>query len=318
MLMLFSPKKNGKAWAAGMLEKHYIQRKTNTDLNVYRCGVESCPPGHAWGPGVRDHYLIHLIREGRGTLVLDGQPWHLSAGDGFMVPPEVPVFWQAEETAPWTYAWVGFHGLRAASLLERTGLRTDAPVFRHEGDASLMDALSALVTAARQEESGAMTTPGELLLTGHLYLFLSKLCARNRMAGPDRGNTEDKARHVRHALAWLTRHYPENVRISDLSHALGLDRSYLSTLIRKGTGASPQTHLIRIRMERAVFLMGNPQLGIADIARSVGYADPAQFSKTFRHLHGLSPVEFRRKQDQEAFCEASSPNVLLELLPENT
>ena len=265
-----------------MYEKHYIRRKENTDLNVYRCGVEACTPGHAWGPGVRDHYLVHVIRSGHGTLVLAGRTWRLGAGDGFMVPPEVPVFWQADETAPWQYAW----------------LTPETPVFRHDRDDTLIEALDGLIAAAREEAAGSMTTPGELLLTGHLFLFLSRLTALLRQTGPDGGTAADKERHVRKALAWLERHYPEDLHIQDMAHALGLDRSYLSTLIRRQTGKSPQAHLIGLRMERAAYLMGNPQLSIADIARSVGYDDPAQFSKTFRQTFGQPPLQSRKAMGQ--------------------
>lgn len=282
-----------------MAEKHYIQQKVNTDLNVYRCGVEACEPGHAWGPGVRDHYLIHVIRQGCGLLVLNGHTVHLTAGDGFLVPPDIPVFWEADANEPWTYAWVGFHGLRAASVLERAGLGTETPVFHVAEDIQLELALAALIEAARKEEAGSMTTPGELLLTGHLYLFLSRLCSVSRANAPERKTAADKARHVRRAMAYLARHYPEPFRIADMARALGLDRSYLSTLIRKQTGQSPQSHLIRLRMTRAAQLMGNSQLAVADIARSVGYEDPAQFSKTFHAVHGSAPTVYRRSLPED-------------------
>lgn len=278
-----------------MAEKHYIQQKHNTDLNVYRCGVEACSPRHAWGPGARDHYLIHIIQAGQGILVLNGITFALEAGDGFLVPPDVPVFWQADDRNPWTYAWVGFHGMRAASVLERTGLGAAAPTFSHGDDPNLQQALSALISAARDEAADSVTMPGELLLTGHLYLFLSHLSALLRLQGVWQNQSDDKERHVRKALAYLNRHYTEPFRVLDMARALGLDRSYLSTLIRRHTGQSPQAHLIRLRMERAAFLMGNPQLSIADIARSVGYEDPAQFSKTFRSVTGSPPLVFRKK-----------------------
>ncbi len=277
-----------------MAEKHYIQQKLNTDLNVYRCGVEACEPGHVWGPGVRDHFLIHVIRQGKGTLVLNGQTHELGAGDGFLVPPDVPVFWKADGQSPWHYAWVGFHGLRAAAVLERAGLDADHPIFRPGDDNRLTQALSALVEAARTEEAGSMATPGELLLTGHLYLFLAQLCQVAKTRTPEKNSAADKARHVRRAMAYLARHYPEPFRVSDMARALGLDRSYLSTLVRRQTGQPPQTHLIRFRMERAAQLMDNDQLTVADIARSVGYEDPAQFSKAFRTTHGCSPTAYRK------------------------
>ena len=36
-------------------------------LVVYNSGFQKCPPGHGWGPGVRDHYLLHYVVSGRAT-----------------------------------------------------------------------------------------------------------------------------------------------------------------------------------------------------------------------------------------------------------
>jgi hypothetical protein len=51
-----------------MLEKYIIKRKDNTDLNVYRCGFEECSPGYAWGPAIRDHFIIHYVHSGRAPI----------------------------------------------------------------------------------------------------------------------------------------------------------------------------------------------------------------------------------------------------------
>ena len=33
----------------------------NIELSIFNCGLERCAPGQTWGPGIRDHYLIHLV-----------------------------------------------------------------------------------------------------------------------------------------------------------------------------------------------------------------------------------------------------------------
>ena len=32
----------------------------------FNCGLQSCEPEYTWGPGVRDHYLIHYVASGQG------------------------------------------------------------------------------------------------------------------------------------------------------------------------------------------------------------------------------------------------------------
>ena len=49
-------------------KQSYKQSYTdNVELSIFNCGHEYCQPGHTWGPGVRDHYLIHLVVAGRGV-----------------------------------------------------------------------------------------------------------------------------------------------------------------------------------------------------------------------------------------------------------
>ena len=60
-----------------MLEKFYINQYNHTDLNIYRCGIESCIPGHSWGPAIRDHYIIHYILDGKGIFRLSGVTYQL-------------------------------------------------------------------------------------------------------------------------------------------------------------------------------------------------------------------------------------------------
>ena len=35
--------------------------KELVSLSVYNVGCQRCDPGYQWGPGIRDHYLIHYI-----------------------------------------------------------------------------------------------------------------------------------------------------------------------------------------------------------------------------------------------------------------
>ena len=103
----------------------YPQRELAA-LNVCNTGVQRCEPGYSWGPGVRDHYLIHYVISGSGVYETNGVRHELRAGDLFLSQPDMRIFYQASEDDPWEYCWVGFHGTDAEQLIERIDL--DAPV----------------------------------------------------------------------------------------------------------------------------------------------------------------------------------------------
>ena len=51
------------------MKQSYKQSYTdNVELSIFNCGHEYCQPGHTWGPGVRDHYLIHLVVAGKALM----------------------------------------------------------------------------------------------------------------------------------------------------------------------------------------------------------------------------------------------------------
>ena len=57
--------------------------KELVSLSVYNVGCQRCDPGYQWGPGIRDHYLIHYIISGKGSYRVKGSTHHLEAGDVF-------------------------------------------------------------------------------------------------------------------------------------------------------------------------------------------------------------------------------------------
>ncbi|MCI8360205.1 MAG: AraC family transcriptional regulator, partial [Clostridiales bacterium] len=61
----------------------------DTDDGIYIISADQqvCAPDYAFGPAVRDHYLIHFISTGRGQYEVGGKVFTLSAGEGFIIYP---------------------------------------------------------------------------------------------------------------------------------------------------------------------------------------------------------------------------------------
>lgn len=62
---------------------NHQDKDKNRDLNMYICGIEKCKPGHSWGPGIRDHYLIHYVINGKGKFIINKQEYLINAKQGF-------------------------------------------------------------------------------------------------------------------------------------------------------------------------------------------------------------------------------------------
>ena len=92
-----------------------VENKLLSALTVYNTGAQKCEPLYQWGPGVRDHYLIHYVVSGQGFYqdILAQTIYSLKAGDVFMVFPGREVLYYAHKQDPWEYVWVGFNGTDA-------------------------------------------------------------------------------------------------------------------------------------------------------------------------------------------------------------
>jgi len=275
-----------------MLEKIHFESKNQTDLNMYQCGMEDCKPGHSWGPAVRDHFLVHYVLNGKGTFQVNGKIYHLEKNQGFLICPGVISQYKADMENPWSYSWVGFHGLKAEYYLKQANLSIENPVFTYDKDDFLKNCLNEMI------KSKELSRGREVKLVGLLYLFLHKLILNNENPPvPDR-NTNAKEAYIRKAIEYIEMNYASKLTISEISNYLGLDRSYFYSIFKYYFNMSPQEFLIDFRIKKACDLMHNNALSIGDVARSVGYEDPLLFSKVFKKVKGMSPRAFRKQKIQ--------------------
>ena len=95
---------------ADVYKQSFKQNYTNNiELSIFNCGIERCAPGQTWGPGIRDHYLIHLVLSGKGVFEVGGRTWEVSQGQLFFARPSQLIRYTADEQQPWEYSWVGFN-----------------------------------------------------------------------------------------------------------------------------------------------------------------------------------------------------------------
>ena len=83
--------------------------------------------------------------------------------------------------------------------------------------------------------------------------------------------------------------------VAALAGRTGVSRATLAKRFTDLVGEPPLTYLTRWRMTLAADLLVERETAtVADIARTVGYANPFGFSAAFKRVRGANPSEFRR------------------------
>ena len=261
-------------------------------LAVQNTGRQQCSPGYCWGPGVRDHYLIHHVLRGHGNLVIGDKHFTLGPGDTFLTYPDISILYYADQENPWEYVWVGFQGVEAEGLVEQTDFTPDNPVLYGYCSAEIAGLLTDLY---QDYGTAAWCRPA---ITGRLYLLLSFLMRHSQriwkstVSGRDCANT---------AATYVMSHYEQPITVEDLADFVSVSPSSLYRSFKARFNVSPKHFIIEYRIERACVLLDKGGLSVREVSNSVGFDDPFHFSRAFKEIKGVSPKTYmeRRRKEKE-------------------
>lgn len=115
------------------------------------------------------------------------------------------------------------------------------------------------------------------------------------------------ARPVLHAMEYIDLHLHEHVTAESLAEAVGLNRSYLSTLFRRETGMTLSGYILQRRMEAAENMLRLSDYTIAEISEILAFSSQSHFSQTFRKAKGVTPQAYRRLNRAGGFWGGDGP-----------
>lgn len=265
--------------------------KELVSLSVYNVGFEKCTPSYQWGPGIRDHYLIHYIVSGKGSYIIHGKEHMLHAGDCFLVYPNTQVIYRADDGDPWEYAWVGFSGSDASIILRATDFTQEKPYLRNIPYGEQMHRQLLHIYDARGNEFEHAVE-----MTGRLYTALAML-----MHGTSRKKNHNTAQtYVQKGIEYISSNYSYPITVEDIASYVGLSRSQLFRSFEAVLGVSPKEYLTDFRIKQSCYLLKHSDLSITAIANSIGFDNSLYFSKTFHKIKGRSPKEYRAQHNVDS------------------
>ena len=262
------------------------------DLSLYQYGMEQCPPAYSFGPATRNHYLFHYVLSGTGRLIANdskdiSHEYQIRSGEGFMIFPRQINTYIADPKLPWEYIWIEFDGMRAREIIETAGLSPDHPVY-HASYKDLRENMKdEMIYIAEHHDA----TPFHLM--GHLYLFIDYLSRSSSSQITASGRVRDF--YIKEALNYIEQNFQNDISVENIASFCGLNRTYFGRIFKETVGKSPQQFLLSYRMAKAAELLKLTELSISDIGNAVGYTNQLHFSRAFKNVYGVSPREWRNK-----------------------
>ena len=249
------------------LKELFIDKSESQDLSPIFFGAQACAKNHSFGPHTRNYYIIHFCLRGCGKLRDKFGEHNISAGQLFIIRPNEITTYTADSVTPWEYVWLAFEG-KIANVFD-----TDSSVYPYPKETE-----QTLLGLLKKEES----SPN--IYISILYQLIYSIFS----------NKSDDGDVISKVVQYINFNYMTEITVKNLALQFGFEQSYFYRLFKKKTKMSIKEYIIKTRMEQAKKLLS---LGysVSTTAFAVGYADPFNFSKSYKKCFGITPISQKNK-----------------------
>lgn len=98
---------------------------------------------------------------------------------------------------------------------------------------------------------------------------------------------------IQKAIAYIQEHYRQDLNMAMVSNYVSLNYSYFSQAFKDYTGETFVSYLRRLRLQKAKELLATTELKVYEISASAGFENVKHFTRVFREVEGVSPLEYR-------------------------
>lgn len=266
-------------------ERYYYENLPDRGLSIIECGLQICHSGHSSGRLVYPDYSAHFILEGKGVYTVGDKAYEINSGVGFMIMPDIPTLYVADEHEPWKYIYATIKGADAKAMVSRCGLNESNMIFTFPNDAETVSLIKKMHSVGKDNNANGYDT------LGYFQIIMSNLIREHNKSTP-RQLTPNH--YIRSAISYIDNHLSYNIGVNDVAAYIGIDRTHLYRLFTEQLGISPSKYIINERLKRAISLMEHKQLSINEIAISAGFYDLSHFTKAFTEGYGITPGKYKK------------------------
>ncbi len=260
-----------------------------------------------------DEFEFIIITEGLARIQIENKTMVLSQGDGLFINSGVLHSVDSDNTSEGKYRTLVFHArLIGGSIDSIFWQKLITPIIQDKAFQYLC--LSPSISWQNKWiENMAIAWQSitderddyENIARFHLSKAF-RLLNSNRQIPPMKTSKRDRlsAERTKIMIQYIEDHYSEEISLSMIAESASVSKSVCLRSFHQVIGSTPIRYLVQYRIERAAERLKTTHEKANEIAITCGFSDISYFTKCFRELKGLSPLEYRKSAHKKSGTES--------------
>lgn len=263
-------------------------------LKTYHSAVE---PGKRV---LREHHHteceLSLVVSGSGTYYVCGTEYSFSSGDMFLFGSN-EAHCITDVTTPLNLLNIQFEPCLlwenpdTVELLTLFNMRNNQ--FRNQfskDDTILQNLILKIEKELSEKNSGYIIEIKHLLFSSLIHIIRTyDYVKKNNQYKFHNPSTEK----LKDAMSYIDNNLENKITLKEIASAACMAETYFSSVFKKFNGISPWEYITIKRVERAIYLIKNTNMTKLEIAEKCGFSSSSNFYKTFYHITGKKPSDYR-------------------------
>lgn len=235
---------------------------------------------------------VCLILQGAKRTIIGGKQLTYSAGSCLVVAAELSALGQVVEATPrhpFLAVALSFDHLRLSEAM-----RTVPGAVGGQGESYALEAAPDVLIEIWGRMIQLLDRPNEIEALSELYEreLLYRLLSGG--VGPllrQVGMFDSNLARIRRTMNHIQQHHAERIEVARMAELSGMSLTSFHRRFKKVTGISPLQYQKQVRLHEAKRILMASEGSAASVAYRVGYESPSQFSREYRRLFGMPPLQ---------------------------
>ena len=235
---------------------------------------------------------VCLILQGAKRTIIGGQELTYATGACLVVAAELSAMGQIAEASPaepFLALALTLDPLRLSDAMQNIPGAAET----HNESFALQSASDVLIEIWGRL-LGLLEHPTEI---GALFELYERELLYRLLSGPigpllrQIGMSDSNLARIRRTMEHIRRHHAERIEVASMAEIAGMSLTTFHRRFKSITGVSPLQYQKQIRLHEAKRILIASEGSAASVAYRVGYESASQFSREYRRLFGMPPLQ---------------------------